>query len=321
MATTSASASASASASDNVTSSTLASKVGLTLQPRHNAARKYLKHLGSNDTDHTIVPNQFQKNTNFVVSALIEKLLETLLSSAAHEIDNAAFTLDSVVKAVRSNVTLVVFIHSLADLDHHISALKTKKGKAEKGAESAEEDDSDSPSESKPKGKKGKATKIAKPDADTDPEASDSKSKSNTSFTCTGHLKEMIKGQNSTITQIKSDAIQAVQFLIDELHQRIYSGGYLIAQQCNRKTVMKDDVLTAYKIIIGKTVGDFLLHVTTVMEKLADLEKNKGATEPGESAKQESGLAKKPAAAKKRKEGNEGKEKKPASKNKKAAAA
>lgn len=336
MAATTASASASASAKDNGTSTTLASKVGLTLQPRHKAAREYLKRLGSDDKDHTIVPNQFQKNTNFVVSALVEKPLENLLSNATHEIDNAAFTLDNVVKAVRSNDSLVVFIHSLADLDNHINGLKTKKGKvssaddededaskeskpkgkkgkAKKGTASAEENAEIAPAEeSKPKGKKGKATKIAAPDEEG--ESSDSKEYS---FTCTGHLKDMIKAQNSTITQIKSEAIQAVQYLIDELHQRIYGGGYLVAQQCNRKTIMKDDVLVAYKIIVGKGVSaDSLQHVTAVMEKL-NLEDSEAKDE---TEKKE--VQKKPAAAKKRKETGEGvKEKKPASKTKKAAAA
>ena len=225
---------------------TIAARAGLTLQPRTKAARAFLAHL--KDAEGDGAPNQLQKNTTYIVTALAEQLIDALLSRAAEAVDNANFTYDVVVEAVRtSDRCLGVFASSLPEVAAFVARKKRPAA--------------DGPADEEPQ----------HVDDDVD-------------FSCVRHLKELIRAKNPTIKQVKSDAAYAVQFFVDELHVRLYEGAFLVAKQCGRKTVMKDDVLTAFKIAIGRAAWpEVLEHAHAVAARLDELDLERASKKKAEA--------------------------------------
>ena len=105
------------------------------------------------------------------------------------------------------------------------------------------------------------------------------------SFSCLNQINKRIKLASSNI-RVSSEAVDLIQFLLDEFYQGIVSGAYWIAQNNGRKTLSSSDVSVALKIYIPKRLLPGLYaHVEALTKKFKEVEaakprNNTPASEP-----------------------------------------
>ncbi len=239
--------------SSKQSSSTIAKQIGLTVPIKQKLIKGYVNSLADADPQ-TCKPRQVQKSIVAAVAAAIEKVLSEVVGECVKSVEGTTFTLDNVTKPLRSNDQFGFIVPFLDEgLEYVATHKKTKSSKKDENVENTENADSANEDEGK----------------DDYP----------FSFSCTNNIDKLIRNafeNTQTRVTIRSEALHLVQYLLDRFYQRVIQGAYWIAQIHDRKTVQKNDIFVAFKIMLPVAVSvPVMNHIETMTKKFEDIENAK----------------------------------------------
>jgi histone H3/H4 len=254
-------------------SSTIATKIGLTVPIKEKTIKSYVNHLASTDSS-KLIPKQVPKISIVAVSAGVEYLLGHIVDVGMKGVEGATFTVDNLRDNIKADDDLCFLTTGLKDAMEYVNAQKEiKRAKKNRGKEST----TAAPTEQQTQDM---------PDAEA---PGDNEEGSETdhphSFSCLNQINKRIKLASSNI-RVSSEAVDLIQYLLDEFYQGIVSGAYWIAQNNGRKTLSSNDVSVALKIYLPKRLLPGLYaHVEALTKKFKDVEaakprNNAPASEP-----------------------------------------
>ena len=234
------------------TSSTVAKQIGLTVPIKEKTVKGYVNSLADSDSIEC-KPRQVQKKSVVAVAAAVEKVLSEVVGECVKSVEGTTFTLDNVTKPLRANDQFGFVVPFLEKgLEYVATHKKTKATKKDDNAEDANNTDS----------------------------ASDEKSKDDFPFTfsCSNNIDKLIRDAfENTQVRISGEAVQLVQYLLDEFYQKAVHGAYWIAQIHDRKTVQKNDIFVSFKILLPVAISDRVMNhveeMTTKFESIEDVKK------------------------------------------------
>lgn len=265
------SSSTSADASVVKPNATIATKIGLSVPIKEKTIKTFVNHLGSQDTN-AIVPKQVPKMTIVAVSAVIEKLLQTMIAKTT--VESSSFGVDHVmspiIDAASNSDYLCVLAPFVATVNESLEIIRAQK-KAKKS-------------------KKDGQNVAIENDGGEEEVVSDNEDNNQMkqfSFSCSNQIAKQIKSQKDNI-RVSSDAIDAIQLFLDEFYQKLVTGAYWIAQNSGRKTISRNDVIVSLKIIVSSDLArDMLEHIESLSTKYKEVEANKSCKddEPKEPKK------------------------------------
>lgn len=226
-------------------SSTVAKQIGLTVPIKEKAVKGFVKSLAdAEDKSVKHVPRQVQKKSVVAVAAAVENILSEIVAECVKTVDGSTFTVDNITKPLRASDQFG-FVATFIDkgLDYVASHKKTKK-----------EDTADNSN-------------------------NDEDSHTPYTFSCSKIIKESIQAAvDASQVRVSGEAVQLVQYLLDEFYQKIVQGAYWITQR-HGMTVSKDDIFVAIKIILPLSLSETVMkHVQDMTNKFEEIEDGKKET-------------------------------------------
>lgn len=228
-------------------SPTVAKQIGLTVPIKEKAVKGFVKSLADGEKSNTSVkniPRQVQKKSVVAVAAAVEKVLTEIVAECVKTVEGSTFTVDNVTKPLRANDQFG-FVATFLEkgLEYVATHKKTKKDDAAENL--PEDEDSHTPY----------------------------------TFSCSKIIKESIQAAvDSSQLRVASEAVQLVQYLLDEFYQKVVQGAYWITQR-HGMTVSKDDIFVAIKISLPTSLSDKIMkHVHELTQKFEEIEDGKKET-------------------------------------------
>ena len=229
------------------TSAPVAKQIGLSVPMNERAVKAYVKTLADTDTQ-KCRPRQVQKKSVVAVAAAVERLLAVAVDECLKgvqrigETDGTKFQVEHVTKSLRGNDKLGFLTVYLLQGETHI---------AQKNEPRVPEGDVDASDQA------GNATEVAKVVS--------------VSFSCSSNITARVKAAFTNI-EISDDAVELIQYILDQFYQDGVAGAYWIAQIHDRKTIQKNDIVVAFKILLHKDPFAILDHVVAMTSKYEDVE-------------------------------------------------
>ena len=264
---------------------TIATKIGLIVPIKETTIKNFVTRMGMLD-EKDIVPKQVPKSTIVTVSAIVEKLLTFVVGKTTDGIEGTSFNLEHVITPINASVTnndsnltilapFVSLVKSQMETSKAEKKSKSKKDKSKNDQENitiddAEDedvaidvephaDDMDIPADDEPGKKKAKELPtLAK-----------------CSFSCSNQIAKQVKTLKENI-RVSSEAVEMIQYFLDEFYQKMVRGAYWIAQNNGRRTISKNDIVVSLKIMVPESfASEVLEHVETLSAKFKEVEATK----------------------------------------------
>lgn len=244
---------------------TIATRIGLTIPIKEKTIKTFVARLGQNVEDgSTIVPKQVPKMTILAVSAIVEKVMQRIIGFSAagrNETQTKSYTVIDVPNVNDSESDSV--LQRILGLVSRAKIPQTNDVDNEAGNDSADTSNK----------KKNTVTR-------------------EWVFSCSNQISKNIKLHLPNV-RVSSDALELIQYYIDEFYKKLVQGAFLIAQNARRKTISKNDIIVALKIMTPEEFSDSAIdHINQLISKYDSIEKARPQLAQKTSARvdRESGL-------------------------------